>query len=106
MVTTLNYLEVIPEANGVEKSEPPNAGVELNDGVAVPKREGVEAAPDRDAEDEPNRGVCGEAPAGPNKEEAGAEAEGVANNEADDTEEGAEAGVPKSENPLPEDDAA
>lgn len=96
-------LIVIPEAKGVEKSGPPNAGVELNDGAAVPKREGVEAEPEKDAEDEPNRGVCGEAPDGPNKEEAGAEAEGVAN-EADDM--GGADGVPKSENPLPEDAAA
>jgi hypothetical protein len=62
---------------------------------------GVEADPNKDADEEPKSDVWGVAPDDPNREDTGAEVVGVANKE-DGKEEGAEAGVPKSDNPLPD----
>ena len=72
-------------------------------GVVLPSREGVED-PNRDDE-EPNRGVWGVAEDGPNREDVGAEAEGVVNREGDMEADAAE-GVLKREKPLPEEAVA
>ena len=98
-----------PEANGVAKSEPP-AGVEPKEGAALPNKdgveaepnkEGVEADPNKDDEEELKSDVCGEAPEVPKREDTGAEIVGVENKDVVTTD-GAEDGVPKSENPLPD----
>lgn len=83
---------MVPEANGVENSELPERAVEPKDGAALPNK---------DADEEPKSDVWGVAPDDPNREDTGAEVVGVANKE-DGKEEGAEAGVPKSDNPLPD----
>lgn len=107
-----------PWANGVAKSELP-AGVEPKEGAALPNKEGVDAEPNKDDEAEPNKegveadpnkddddklksDVCGEAPEVPKREGTGAEVVGVVNKDVVVVADGAEDGVPKSENPLPD----
>lgn len=92
----------VPEANGDENSEPPEGVVEPKAGAVLVNKEGVEADPNKDPDEAPKRDVCGVAPDDPNREDTGAEVVGVANRE-DETGEGAEVGVPKSDNPLPDD---
>lgn len=90
----------VPEANGVENSEPPAGVAEPKDGVVLPSREGVEVEPNKDADEELKRDVWGIAEDEPNREVAGAEVGGVVNREAVDIE-GAE-GVLKCEKPPPD----
>lgn len=78
-----------PEANGVEKSEAPAEAVEPKAGVVLPNKEGVEADPKRDPDEELKSDDCEAA------------AVGVANRE-DGTEEGAADGVLKRDKPPPE----
>lgn len=77
-----------PEANG----ETPAERVEPNSAPVLPKEEVVA----------PKSGVWGEAADAPNKDDVGAEVMGVENREDDDV---AADGVPKSEDPLPDDAA-
>lgn len=79
-----------PEANGVEKSEPPADAVEPKAGVVLEKRDGVDADPKRDPDEELKRDVWMEAPV-----------VGVANREDAREEAGVEDGVLKRDNPLP-----
>lgn len=77
--------------------------VELNDVAAPLNKEGVDAEPSNDADDELKSEAWGEAPDDPNKEDTGAEDVGVAKREDDEKEEDATVeGVLKRENPLPE----
>lgn len=74
--------------------------LEAKAGAVLPIKEGVEADPNKEADAEPKRDVWGVAEDEPNREETGAEVEGVANKD-DFKVDGAE-GVLKSENPLPD----
>lgn len=80
-----------PEANGVEKSEPPAIAVEPDAGVALENREGMEAAAGEEADEELKTDVWMEAPG-----------VGVANREEGMEEAGVEVGVLKRDNPPPE----
>lgn len=92
----------VPVANGVENSElPPEVGAPKA-GVVLPIREGVE--PNKGADDEPKRDVWGVAEDDPNREDTGAEVDGVANREDDIGVDGAE-GVLR-EKPLPDEATA
>lgn len=91
--------KMAPVANGVENSEPP-AGVEANVEAVLLNKEAVDAE-NNEEDDVPNNVLCGEAPDGPNKEDTGAEVDGVANREDAVTEED---GVLNK--PLPEEAAA
>lgn len=90
-----------PEAKGVEKSEPP---VLVPNGEAeLLNREGVEEGPNKEDDEELKAAAWGVALDEPNKEDTGAEVVGVVN--IDGVEEGGtEDGVLNSENPLPDDD--
>ncbi|KAF7828770.1 pentatricopeptide repeat-containing protein [Senna tora] len=91
-------LKKVPEANGVEKSEPP---VLAPNGVVPLNREGVEEGPNKEDDEELKSEAWGVALDDPNKEDTGAEVVGVVNRDGMD-EGGAEDGVLKSENPLPD----